>query len=84
MKKHELLNKLLIEPKELTVKGGTYKHNKTATIKTNADETDFSFNFDTISPSISASMCFIAPEPLNTPPVWNVLIVSCVPGSPID
>lgn len=43
MKKHELLNKLLIEPKELKLKSGNYNHNKAAAVKTNADETDFSF-----------------------------------------
>lgn len=43
MKKNEIFEKLLIEPKELTLKEGSYKHNKSAKIYTNADETDFSY-----------------------------------------
>ena len=27
---------------------------------------------------------FSVASPANTPPVWNVRIVSCVPGSPMD
>lgn len=43
MKTNEILKKLLIEPKEITFKEGSYKHNKSANIYTNADETDFSY-----------------------------------------
>ena len=43
MKKHEIFKKMLIEPKELQLKEGLYKHNKSAEIYTNADETDFSY-----------------------------------------
>ena len=28
--------------------------------------------------------CVMSPPAMLTPPVWNVRIVSCVPGSPID
>ena len=34
------------------------------------------YTLDTTSPAIAVSTVFIAPEPLNTPPVWNVLIVN--------
>ena len=37
-----------------------------------------------IVPPLIALMSFSMSEPVATPPVWNVRIVSCVPGSPID
>lgn len=43
MKKQEILGKMLIEPKKLLLKEGTYKHDKSAKIKTNADELDFTY-----------------------------------------
>lgn len=42
MTKQEILSKLLIKPKKLTVKGGFYKHNAKAEIFTNVD-TDMSY-----------------------------------------
>lgn len=43
MKKQEIFSKLLIEPKQLQLKAGEFKLNKSAAIYTNADETDFSY-----------------------------------------
>ncbi len=43
MKKHEILSKLIIKPKEFILTGKEYKHNKDAKIYTNADEGDFSY-----------------------------------------
>ena len=37
-----------------------------------------------IIPSDLTITLLIATDPLAAPPIWNVLIVSCVPGSPID
>ena len=37
----------------------------------------------TVPPS-HALMSFSIERPVATPPVWNVRIVSCVPGSPMD
>ena len=34
-------------------------------------------------PVKGARICFVK-SPENTPPVWKVRIVNCVPGSPID
>lgn len=43
MKKHEILKKMLIEPKELQLKEGVYKRNKSAEVYTNAEKIDFSY-----------------------------------------
>lgn len=43
MKRQEILNKMLIEPKKLLLKEGEYKHDKAASVKTNASECDFSY-----------------------------------------
>ena len=44
---------------------------------------DFKSLGNLIIPLNGAFICS-ANSPVNTPPVWKVRIVSCVPGSPID
>ena len=35
-------------------------------------------------PALLISIELVAAELVAAPPIWNVLIVNCVPGSPID